>query len=135
MNTRRNFLRNIGSLSIWTTPIVTSIYLPAHAQTSDVTCTTEVVPGIQITVFDSQSSENISCLASATISEESYSENLIPESCPTRNYLEGAFERAGTYQVEVIAQGYVTSPSIEVIVDEDSCHVITQFLNINLEPE
>ncbi|RBP44823.1 hypothetical protein [Arenicella xantha] len=45
MNYRRRTLKKIGAVTIWSTPIVNSIILPAHAQTSIATLFDEVVIG------------------------------------------------------------------------------------------
>ena len=102
---RRNFIKYISSITVWSTPIIQSVVLPVHAETS-VICTAEFVSGIEISVIDSVTSENISCLATATITDGSFTEVLSTEDCSASAVLSGAEERAGTYQIEVTAPNY-----------------------------
>ena len=130
MKKRRNFIKYFSYITVWSTPIIQSVVLPAHAQTS--ICTSEVVPGIQISVIDSVTSENISCLATITITDGSYTETLSSDNCSTVGVLEGAYERPGTYQIEVTAPNYISSSMVDIEVTEDECHVITELLEISL---
>ena len=102
MQKRREFIKMISSMPVWSTPVILTVTLPAHAQSSLI-CTAEVIAGIQITVRDSMTSANISCNATATIMEGSYSETLTPLNCSAEGILEGAYERSGTYQIEITA--------------------------------
>lgn len=43
--TRRSLLKGVGVASVWSTPIVSSIVLPAHAQTSAAICITDRTVG------------------------------------------------------------------------------------------
>ncbi|WP_189398575.1 hypothetical protein [Arenicella chitinivorans] len=42
---RRSLLKGVGLGSVWSTPIVSSILLPAHAQTSAAICATDSTVG------------------------------------------------------------------------------------------
>ncbi|MDO6533849.1 hypothetical protein [Alteromonas stellipolaris] len=91
-----------------------------------VVCTTEVIPGIAITVIDDVTEESISCGASAILQESSYEEELTnPEStdCDSTTLLLGALEREGFYNITVQKDGYEYWYAYDVEVVEGLCHV------------
>lgn len=42
---RRQLLKNVTITSVWATPVVSSVILPAHAQTSTMMCETDITVG------------------------------------------------------------------------------------------
>ncbi len=127
MNKRRQVIQKIGLSSIWVTPIVQSVMLPAHAETSEcsttpVPCPPIVFPGIVVMVVDNQTNENISNAATVTVTEGSYTEVLSNQGTSHS----GALERPGTYNILVTAPGYVDLSLTNVVVETDCCNVITE---------
>lgn len=98
-------------------------------------CTAELVPGIAIKIVDAETGAAAACGASAWLVSGSWSELLddawncsAPDSLQSP-WIEGAFERAGSYTVLVLKDGYVPWSRTGVRVSGYDCHVQT----VNLE--
>ncbi|WP_298542478.1 hypothetical protein [uncultured Aquimarina sp.] len=102
--------------------------------TSDpVFCTTEAIPGLEITLTDSTSDMFLVTGITVVAKDNNYTETL--QLLPDSNTFVGAYERTGTYIITVSGSGYETFTStIPIIVDKDICHVITESREIMLQP-
>jgi hypothetical protein len=91
-------------------------------------CTTEAVPGLAVTVQDSASNhipeprDSVSVIAVDGAFSDSVRALLLP---PDELAAFLAYERAGTYRVEVKVRGYRTWTRSNVVVTRDACHVRT----------
>jgi len=97
------------------------------------TCTEEFVYGLNVNVKDAETDAVLQEGVLVKAVEGTYSETLeTVESIPT---FIGAGERPGSYVVTVSKEGYqtYTSPIVKVLADE--CHVLTETLNVELQPE
>lgn len=98
-----------------------------------VNCTEQFVYGLNVNVKDATTNAVLVDGVTVKAIDGSYVETLeISESIPT--FL-GAGERAGNYVVTVSKEGYQTYTSPVVTVDSDECHVLTETLNVALQPE
>lgn len=99
-------------------------------------CTADVVPAIVVTIRDSVSGNPLASLATATAREGAYADVLVPYTSNGSGLLSrsGAFERPGTYAVEVVVPGYSTWTAVGIRVDKLVCHVNTQALVARLRP-
>jgi hypothetical protein len=82
-------------------------------------CTEERIAGLGISLKDPDGKQV--CHAKVTARDDEYSEELATFGGPDCTYF-GAWERGGTYQIEVEKRGFEPS-SAEIDVDEDACHV------------
>lgn len=96
-------------------------------------CTEEFVYGLHVNVKDAVTDAVLQEGVSVQAVDGSYAETLeTVESIPV--FL-GAGERIGNYIVTVSKAGYQTFTSPVVAVTADECHVLTQTLNVALQPE
>lgn len=82
-------------------------------------CTTEFVYGVQVTAVDAATNAAVTDGLEGTLTEDGYVEEMRVRS----NTLLGAGERAGTYALEVRANGYETLVDSGIVVTENECHV------------
>ncbi len=135
MDKRRQLLK-----AIWVTPVVSSVILPLHAQTSvPPACLPVILHGLFVTVLDFQTGENISCQSIAIITDGEYIENisLPPQSTQsTQCYssLVGAFGRSGTYNLSISAPGYADFSKSGIVLTSDRCGVVTLKIEVALQP-
>ncbi len=94
-------------------------------------CTLEARPGIEVRVKDASDEMFLVEGVEIVITDGDYKETLT--SFSDNNTFFGAYERTGTYSIEVSKNGYQTYTSTAVKVDKDICHVITENLEITLE--
>ena len=92
-------------------------------------CTDEARPGVVVHVLDATSGVGLSG-ASGTVREGEYVETLQG----MQTMLAGAYERAGTYRVEVTRPDYQPWLQEDVQVTRDRCHVRTVTLDARLTP-
>lgn len=92
-------------------------------------CTDVAIPGIIVDVV-SATSENALTGASGVIREGDYVEPL--DTFGSQLY--GAYERTGTYDLEVTAEGYVPWQRQGIRVTADRCHVRTNRIEARLQP-
>ena len=100
-----------------------------------VVCTTELRPGIMISVLDNATGAAASCGAQALITGTGYSEtvaNPAVAGCSDTLLLSGAAERPGLYTVTVSKPGYRNAVFADVAVASDVCHVVTVTLTARL---
>jgi hypothetical protein len=99
------------------------------------TCDVNLLPGINVTVVDKTTGTPFAGDVTVIASEGSYTETVNPPPLPAGPRLASlAYERRGTYRVEVQAPGYVTWVATNVRVTHDGCHVETVQLTAELEP-
>lgn len=95
-------------------------------------CTDEAVAGITAYVIDSTSGDPI-CDATVTLVDGSYTETAREISPDSGNcYYAGAFERAGTYDVNVSAPNKNDVTDANVVVSQGACHVLPQTVTIEM---
>ena len=96
-------------------------------------CTTEAVSGIHVTLTDALS-HNPVCDATVMLKGgNGYSETMTAQPGNPCSYA-GAFERPGSYEVDVSHPRYRPATRRDVTVDQDSCHVVTQQVALELSP-
>jgi hypothetical protein len=101
-------------------------------------CTMEAHPGISITLADSlapstQSFTNVIAVAT----DAAYRDTALVATFPPSPYVTTvslAYERAGTYTVDVRADGYAPWTRTGIEVQRDECHVVTVPLYVRLAP-
>lgn len=142
MSNRRDFNRGVatGTLAAWITPTVSIVSLPAHAQTSP-PCISEPPFGILVTVVDSSTGTNISCICSGTLNDGTVTTDLLHQHptlppSPTCNSptLGGAINRPGTYSLQITAPGYISHSQNGIVVVAEECFTNTVNVNVSLQP-
>ena len=94
-------------------------------------CTTEVVPGIEVTLTDITTGGTLGEGFTVTATDGEYIDEL--DYSQGNQYFYGVNERAGTYTISVTGTGYQPYVSNAVTVTADRCHVTTQKISIALE--
>lgn len=98
-------------------------------------CDAILLPGLNITVVDGATGTPFAGDVTVIATEGSYTETINPPALPAGPRLASlAYERPGTYRIEVQAPGYVTWVATNVRVTHDGCHVETVELTAELEP-
>ncbi len=110
--------------------IVTLFSCKNDDDNNGIACTEEFVYGLSVQVRDAMTGGIILNNITVTARDGSYEEEL------TFNFdtFIGAGERPGNYILEVVADGYVDFISNVIMVDADECHVIPEFVEIELQP-
>lgn len=112
----------------------TSVLLPACSPERPVkVCEYWVLPAVAVEAVDAGTGAALTATAAGFVREGSYTDSL--QWCSTGNYPGtrcGAFERPGTYEVEVRHQGYSTWATHGVVVTMGSCHVNTVMVTARL---
>ena len=101
--------------------------LPPLFPDDDVFCTEVFVYGVNLSLADS-SGAPISG-ATVTLTEGEFSETM--EDVGAGSYV-GAGERAGTYEMQVEAEGFTGQTISGITVNEDVCHVIPVVREVTL---
>ncbi|NMH26599.1 peptidase associated/transthyretin-like domain-containing protein [Flavobacterium silvaticum] len=98
-------------------------------------CSQVAAYGLNIQVQDAETGVYFYSQMNVSVQDGTYSDLLgvAPQSDPP-TYI-GALERTGTYVITVTKSGYETYVSDPVVVTANSCHVIPQFINIQLQPQ
>jgi hypothetical protein len=117
---------------MWRTLLVLAVAAPVALGGCTLMCTTEARSGIVVDVTDADTGLPIAT-ATVTLAEGDYVEVLGPDDGFDGSYA-GAWERAGVYEVEVIAAGYAPGAANGVRVEQDDCHVDGVRIAIALEP-
>lgn len=104
--------------------------LPACDESVD--CTTEARASVQLTIVDDSGASIPDASASYTIESESWP---APQDCEDmgEGTLICGWEVEDTFHIEVQAPGYATE-ELEVEVGGDECHVITEQIQVVLDP-
>ncbi len=96
-------------------------------------CTMQLVPGITIQVFDASTEDPIACDAHVVLEDGDYMEEIDAtvesygdDDCVDDGTFEGAYERAGTYNITVTKEGYIDWHAQNIELTEDICHVNTR---------
>ena len=99
-------------------------------------CTANVVPAIRVDVFDQETGLASACGATVILKDGIYSEEVELEQgdgCDETFTFSGADERAGTYDITVIKDGYIDWYQYDVTVSSNLCHVNTVSVQAYLE--
>jgi hypothetical protein len=94
-------------------------------------------PGIVVEVRDAATGEPAASGAQGSIHDLAYTESLVPYGVASPDVplsLAGAFNRGGTYDVQVHKSGYIDWTAQNVAVLEDHCGVVTVTLAADLMP-
>jgi len=95
-------------------------------------CTLEVRPALVITLIDDNTEAPIDG-ATIQVSDGDF-DTTLRQFEPGGEY-EGPGERPGTYEINIVREGYQTLNFKEpVSVGEDECHVLTQSFIVRLQP-
>ena len=110
------------------------LVLPALLAGCDVTdpeaCTAEIRYGISVEVYNLADGRPISEGLAGVLREGEYSEEM----SVNENLVQGAPERAGTYDMTITAEGFETLRQNGISVRENECHVETRTLRAELTP-
>ena len=98
----------------------------------DITCTDVFVYGLHVTIRDNTTNQPITDNLTVIARDGAYEEEL--ESVEGSDFFVGAGERGGVYIIEVTSPNYQDYTSGSIQVNEDQCHVITQRVEILLQP-
>jgi hypothetical protein len=108
--------------------------LPALLAGCDVTdpeaCTAEIRYGIVVEVYNLADGRPIVDGLAGLLREGEYAEEM----SVNENLVQGAPERAGTYDLTITAEGYETLRQNGISVRENECHVETRTLTAELTP-
>jgi hypothetical protein len=97
-------------------------------------CTDEARAGLMITVVDAWNGR-IPIPATITLTDGSYTETVGPDTLGGEQGLyAAAWERPGVYDIQVSSPGYGLVIIEDVEVRADECHVITEQLEVPLQP-
>lgn len=103
----------------------------ASNNTDPIVCTTEARAGITVVVRDADTQAGIAALARGSVTDGAYVDSLRAVGSTTT--MSAAYERAGTYVVDVRATGYQGFTATGIVVTKDQCHVIGQTVTVNLQ--
>lgn len=106
--------------------------LPLVACLESVECTTEARASVQLTVVDASGAAIDGASATYTIESESWPQ---PQDCEDigDGTLICGWEVEDLFHIEVEAPGYAAA-SVEIEVGGDECHVITELVEVELDP-
>jgi hypothetical protein len=133
--------RVAGRGSSW---IVGSVLTPAHNVLADstlvnVVCTTDARPGVRLTVVDSVTGQSGPMrslkvvIRTGTLRDTAFVTS-IAAGAPLFSFAM-AFERKGTYDLDVTADGFQPWARSAVTVTGDICHVTTVAITARLQPQ
>ena len=98
-----------------------------------VICTEEARAGLNVTVKNAETGVTITEGITVVATDGNYTETL--EYFYGSPNFSGAWEREGTYVITVTGEGYQTYTSDAITVEADECHVISEIITINLQPD
>ena len=104
--------------------------------TSDlVSCTTNIVPSIIVTIRDSSSDAAIAAVASGLIQDGAYTDSLRPFGSVGGTLISrfAGQDRPGLYAVSVSGPNYQTWQAVNVRVEKGVCHVHSAELTAKLQ--
>ncbi|MEL6812197.1 MAG: hypothetical protein AAFP76_12775 [Bacteroidota bacterium] len=122
-------------MKFWALMILSCLTLISCKSDDDVTddqviCTTEFVFGLLVQVRDANTGGIVLNDITVTATDGDYSEELTF----SFDTFFGAGERPGNYTITVEAEGYLTLISNVIEVGADECHVITERVELEIEP-
>ena len=94
-------------------------------------CSDQAIAGVTVTVVDSNGARV--CDATVVAHDGTFSENLMQLGYGSGCTYGGAWERAGTYTIDVVS-GSKTKSVENVVVTSGECHVNGQGLTVTLDP-
>ncbi len=97
-------------------------------------CTEEFVFGLVVTVKNAETGAELQEGVTVVAADGSYSETLQLGYSGASTFI-GAGERRGNYILTVAKAGFETYVSQPVTVNADECHVITERITVELQPE
>ena len=102
-------------------------------------CTEEARRAVDVEVLEAGTDQFIAAIARGILRDGSYEDSLqvvgSRGSDPAEETtLGGAYERVGTYEVHLVADGHAPWDTTGVEVVSDGCHVVTARLTARLEP-
>ncbi|NBL65453.1 hypothetical protein GV828_09605 [Flavobacterium sp. NST-5] len=97
-------------------------------------CTEEFVFGLEVTVKNAETGANLQEGVTVVATDGNYSETLELAYYGLSTFL-GAGERRGNYTLTVTKAGFQTYVSQPINVTADECHVITERVTVELQPE
>ncbi|MCK6503934.1 hypothetical protein L6R53_11130 [Myxococcota bacterium] len=112
--------------------LAATAHLPLLACEEGIDCTTEARASVQLTVVDAAGATIPDASATYTIESESWP---APQDCEDLGggTLVCGWEVEDTFHIEVEAPGYAAR-TLEVEVGGDECHVITEQVEVVLDP-
>ena len=126
------------ALALLPLPLVVAAFVSASAPVAlsgCLACTADYRVGLSITVLEAGTRRPIKS-ATVTVRDGDYREVVEPNTgVGSDNVYSAAGEREGTYDIDIVAEGYVTAHLENVEVDADECHVETRNLEVVLTPE
>ena len=101
-------------------------------------CTTDIAPGLIVEIRDARSGRWIADSATVTARDGNFVDTLragaiVRDGSMRDRY--GAYERPGTYALEVQRPGYRRWRASGVVLTKGACHVSTEVLHADLEPD
>ena len=96
-----------------------------------VMCTMEARPALAIVVVDSVTGAGLAATTLALAMEGTTTDTLAGQD----SVVSGAFERPGSYRIELTAPGYRPWTREGVVVKKDECHVLTERLRALMVPQ
>lgn len=108
-------------------------------QDPEVGCTLNILPAVEVEVRDAVSGEHLAVTPRGIARDGAFQDSLRVGSTtlsipPLVVTMVGADERAGTYLVQLEAEGYQPWDTSGVVVTGDECHVRTVSFAADLEP-
>lgn len=99
-------------------------------------CDMSAHAGIVIEIRDSATNAPLAATARGAVRDGAYVDSLKPAGIENFTLISraAAYERPGTYEVEVVHPGYATWQRIGVVVHPGACHVQTAMLQALLQP-
>ncbi len=99
-------------------------------------CDLSVHAGIVVEIRDAATDAPLAATARGAVRDGAYVDSLKPAGIEnfTLARRAAAYERPGTYEVEVVHPGYATWQRIGVVVRPGGCHVQTAMLRALLQP-
>jgi hypothetical protein len=104
-----------------------------------VVCTDSIDPGIEMEVVDAVTNVSLAQDAVAMLTSQDYSEQMVicyVDATGKATTLCGAYERPGTYNIQVTVNGYEPWSQASIVVASSVCHVTKTRLTarINITP-
>ncbi len=116
--------------------LLTPLLMTSSCESNEdpIICTLEFVYGLNVVVLDAVTQQPLVDGVQVVAVDGSYREVLYNLSGVDNTFF-GAGERLGTYTITVTKEGYQTFIAPPIDVPANICHVITQSLTVNLQPE